>query len=347
MSNVVIYCRVSSDEQAQRDLSIPAQRKALLRWIDDNQPCELLAEFMEAGESAYSSADKRPQFQEMIAFCRKNSVQAILVHKLDRFSRNREESIIFKALLRKHGVQVKSISEPFDPDTPQGMLYEGMIETINQFYSANLATETLKGMRENAERGWHNGGRTPFAYRLDPVTEDNGRAHSRLVPGPEEEVELVRELFDMSVNQGMGLGKIVETLNSRGTPAPLSKHWNKSSLGVIMKNQVYVGDCVWNKKGKRHTVNNSEEDWVVVKNAHEGIVDREIFKKRQKMAKENMFQAGDSKKHAVKYLLSRLIKCDHCGNNYVGKGSERTEINTIAVTARYPKAGRSVRTRRA
>ena len=144
MPNVVTYYRVSSDEQALKDISIPAQRKAIHRWVDEREDHVLVSEFVDQGESAYAPADRRPGFCDMIRYCKKNEVDAILVHKLDRFSRNREESIIFKSLLRRAGVTVKSITENYDPETPQGFLYEGMIEVINQFYSMNLATENAK-----------------------------------------------------------------------------------------------------------------------------------------------------------------------------------------------------------
>ena len=183
MPHVVTYCRVSSDEQVNKDLSIPAQRKALARWIDERPELELAEAFVDEGQSAYGRADKRSGLCRMIAYCRKHPVEFILVHKLDRFSRNREESILFKSLLRKHGVTVKSITETYDPETPQGFLYEGMIEVINQFYSMNLATETMKGMRENAERGYRNGGQTAYGYRAERVVEAAGREHTRLVLG--------------------------------------------------------------------------------------------------------------------------------------------------------------------
>ena len=204
MPNAVTYCRVSSDEQAHKDLSIPAQRKALTRWIDERPELELAEAFVDEGESAYAPANKRPGFCRMITYCRGHSVQLILVHKLDRFSRNREESILFKSLLRKHGVTVKSITEHYDPETPQGFLYEGMIEVINQFYSMNLATETMKGMRENAERGYHNGGQSPYGYRATRVTEDGGQEHTTLVRGPAHEVETVREIFRLAVEETRG-----------------------------------------------------------------------------------------------------------------------------------------------
>ena len=216
MVHVVTYCRVSSEEQAQKDISIPAQRKLLNRWVEERSDHRVIAEFVDEGQSAYAPADKRPGFCEMVSYCRKHRVDAILVHKLDRFSRNREESILFKSLLRKHGVSIRSITENFDPETPQGFLYEGMIEVINQFYSMNLATETLKGMRENAERGHVNGGRIPFGYRVEKVADAHGREHGTLVFGPEQDVALVREIFHMAANLGMGCKSIANTLNERG-----------------------------------------------------------------------------------------------------------------------------------
>ncbi len=137
---------------------------------------------------------------------------------------------------------MKSITENYDPETPQGFLYEGMIEVINQFYSMNLATETMKGMRENAERGYHNGGRVPYGYRLEKVTDDHGREHSKLVPGPDDEVATVREIFRLAVEENRGTRGISRILNERGVPGPLGPHWNQSSVGHILNNRTYVGD---------------------------------------------------------------------------------------------------------
>jgi len=327
MVNAVSYCRVSSEEQALKDLSIPAQHKALRRWLDERPDHALLHGFVDEGESAYAPADKRPGFCEMISFCRRNEVNLILVHKLDRFSRNREESILFKSLLRKHGVMVKSITENYDPETPQGFLYEGMIEVINQFYSMNLATETVKGMRENAERGYCNGGRVPYGFRLERVNNGGGREHSRLTPGPEEEVAVVRNIFDMAANDGMGGKRIANALNSRGIPAPASKHWNASTVHSMLNNRAYVGDRVWmrsRKKGRDGRALTPEDDWIVAEDAHEPLVDRALFERRKALAAKRRFNAKRAKGQPVQYLLGRLIRCGRCGNNYVGRMQRAT-----------------------
>ena len=326
MPRVLTYCRVSSDEQALRDNSIPAQRKAIHRWVDQRPDHALVKDFVDEGESAYAPADRRPGFCAMMAFCKKHDVDYILVHKLDRFSRNREESIIFKGMLRRAGVQVKSITEDFDPDTPQGFLYEGMIEVINQFYSMNLATETIKGMRENAERGYHNGGRTPYGYQLDKVIV-GGREHGRLVPGPDDQVATVREIFRLATEEGMGTSSIANDLNRRGVRAARSRHWNKASVHWILTNRVYVGDQVWNrtrKVGRTGRAINDESKWIIHENAHPALVDREDFELRQKLAKKRRFIKHDSPRRYVQYLLSRLIVCGRCGANFSGRRSRYT-----------------------
>jgi DNA invertase Pin-like site-specific DNA recombinase len=267
----------------------------------------------------------------MVAYCKKNQVSAILVHKLDRFSRNRDESILFKGLLRKHGVVVKSITENYDPDTPQGFLYEGMIEVINQFYSMNLATETLKGMRENAERANFNGGRVPYGYRVEKVDDGKGREHGKLVLGPDEEVRVVRYIFDLAVNHGLGNKSIARELNREGIPAPRSKHWTNSTISTILMNRTYVGDQVWyktKKVGRDGRERTEADEHIVTPNAHPAIVERELFEKRAALAKGRSFDVTKRMDHHVDYLLARLIRCEHCGANFSGRKNMRLDRQT-------------------
>ncbi len=157
----VLYARVSSEKQAEKDLSIPAQLKALRKHAE-SKGYDVVRDYVDEAESARTA--HRPAFQEMIAASKNRIKQfdVILVWKLSRFARNREDSIMYKSLLRKHGVQLVSINEQID-DTPTGKLFEGMIEVMDEFYSANLAQDTKRGMRESASRGYFSGG----LHRLD------------------------------------------------------------------------------------------------------------------------------------------------------------------------------------
>ena len=125
----------------------------------------------------------RPGFKQMIAAARQKpaSFETILVWKLSRFARNREDSIIYKSLLGKQGIQLVSINEPVE-DTPSGRLLEGIIEVIDEFYSANLSQDVVRGMRETASRGFFPGSRVPYGYRKVKVQDgDSQRAKRSLI----------------------------------------------------------------------------------------------------------------------------------------------------------------------
>ena len=126
---VALYARVSSDQQAEKNNSIPSQLRLLHEYADKHN-MTVYKEYIDEGESALSV--NRPAFLEMISETKKKfpPFQAILVWKLSRFARNRQDSILYKSLLKKRGLDVISISEPID-DTPQGQLMEGMIEVID------------------------------------------------------------------------------------------------------------------------------------------------------------------------------------------------------------------------
>ena len=327
MIKAISYARVSSDEQAARDLSIPAQIKAIHRYVEDRDDMILVREFKDEGVSAYASADKRPGFMEMIKLAKDTNVEIILVHKLDRFSRNREESIIFKSLLKKHGVQVKSITENFDPDTPSGFLFEGIIEVINQFYSMNLAMETRKGMVENVQRGYWNGGVTPYGYNKMEVEGRGDRTHKKLVLGDPVEVVTVCRIFDLAVNHGLGAKAIANRLVEDGIPYRDSKKWCKQRIGYILNNHVYYGAAAWNRTHTKTRTIKPESEWIIVEDNHEPIISKEMFMKRKQMGKESIGERFQSNAHKTQWLLAKMIRCGECGKAYVGVRRKRVAWN--------------------
>lgn len=191
----------------------------------------------------------------------------MLVHKFDRFSRNRADHVFYKALLRKHGVVVLSATEPTDPDTPHGVLLEGMLEVLSEFYNVNLKFETLKGLRENAEQGFHCGGRAPLGYRRVKVGKK-----VTLDLGPVDEVRMVKRMYELAA-QGYGGKKIVRTLKEEGYPA---EKLVPSTVLSLIPNPVYLGQRVWNRKNGNGSKNPSDE-WIVSKNAHPAIVDEKTW----------------------------------------------------------------------
>src|ERR1700679_3793880 len=128
----------------------------------------------------------------------------ILVWKLSRFARNREDSIIYKSLLRKQGVEVISINEQID-DSPSGKLFEGIIEVMDEFYSSNLSQDTLRGMKENARRGFLNGGSIPYGYMKVKIKDESNQRSKLAID--KDHAPIVKKIYDLSL-RGLGAKEI-------------------------------------------------------------------------------------------------------------------------------------------
>ena len=146
-----LYARVSSDRQ-DVDLSVSAQLRALRDYADKND-YEVVREYVDEAESG--RVMNRPEFQKMLDEAKRaeSPFEEILVWKFSRFTRKREHAVILKSMLRRKGLRVVSITEQAE-DNPTGRLLEGIIESVDEFYSENLAMEVLRGMREAASRGF-------------------------------------------------------------------------------------------------------------------------------------------------------------------------------------------------
>ena len=157
-----LYARVSSDRQ-DVDLSVSAQLRALRDYAEKNGYL-VVREYVDEAESG-RIAD-RPEFRKMLdeASAEGAPFEEILVWKFSRFTRKREHAVAFKSMLRKKGIRVVSITEHAD-DTPTGKLMEAIIESVDEFYSENLAEEVRRGMREAASRGFWVASRVPYGYR--------------------------------------------------------------------------------------------------------------------------------------------------------------------------------------
>ena len=264
--NVAIYARVSSDRQ-EVDLSISSQLRSLREYAERHDYL-ITQEFVEEAESGRTV--NRPAFQEMISLARRRPppFKAILVWKFSRFSRNREDSIIYKSLLRRHGVQIVSISEQVE-EGPTGRMLEGIIEVVDEFHSANLAQEVIRGMREASSRGFWVQPMTPYGYRRIKVA-DGPKQRVSLEPEPTT-VPVVQQIFHMAL-QSQGTKEIATTLNDQGIPSPAGKQWSKSRVHGILCNPLYKGTLKWGATGKFHR--EAKLDPIIIEGALPGSYNR-------------------------------------------------------------------------
>ena len=161
-------------------------------------------------------------------------------------ARSREDSIIYKSLLRKQGIQVISINEPVE-DTPAGRLFEGIIEVIDEFYSSNLVQDVTRGMRNNATRGYFGGGKPPYGYTISKV-RDGGTMRSTLTPDSIM-APVVQWIFEDNLS-GKGLKEIAKRLNGDGVTTRSGKRWTTNAVHSILTNEASIGSLVWGRRGR-------------------------------------------------------------------------------------------------
>ena len=306
-----VYARVSSDRQ-DVDLSVAAQLRALREYAERNG-FVIVREYVDEAESG-RVAD-RPQFREMIEAG--SSAQApfnmILVWKFSRFTRKREHAVAFKSMLRKKGIRVVSITEHAD-DTPTGKLMEAIIESVDEFYSENLAEDVVRGMRESASRGYFLACRAPFGYRRVKVS-DGIKERPTLEVDPSA-APIVREIFESSL-RGNGLKEICRELNNRGI-SNRGKQWYKNALHHVLTNEAYTGTAVWGVKSK----GGKATEPVRVENAWPALVSRETFVAVQEGLHERAPKVQRPARVGSQYLLSGLLRCGVCGKPYSGQGAK-------------------------
>ena len=296
-----LYARVSSDRQ-DVDLSVAAQLRALREYAERNGYLAV-REYIDEAESG-RIAD-RPQFKKMIDEAAKSDApfQEILVWKFSRFTRQREHAVVFKSMLRKKGIRVVSITEHAD-DTPTGKLMEAIIESVDQFYSENLAQEVTRGMREAASRGFWMNASAPYGFRRVYV-QDGAKKRPRLELNPPHDA-VVRRIFDLTL-QGKTSLDILKALNTEGIPSPNGKQWRKTTVHKILANEAYTGTLVWGLRAQ------DGQEPVRVENAFPAIVSPQEFQRVRKLLEARAPSVTHPRRAASPYLLSGLAKCETCG----------------------------------
>ena len=320
------YCRKSTTEQ--REESIEAQQRAIVAYA---AACgyNLVKIYKDHGNSGRNG--ERPQFAQMVQDASAGGAQFIIVHKLDRFFRNAERQTLVEAQLRRHGVRVLSASEHFD-DSPQGQFMRNITKAINQWYSANLAQEVMKGLRENAIACRNTGGPPPLGYAVDKAT-------GKFVLEPKE-AEAVRIIFRMYL-QDAGYTAIIEELNRGGYLTRRGRPFGKNSIYEILRNEKYAGVYVWNRLApadpdghvsRRRLKPRSE--WVYVENGMPRIIEPEDFRRAQKEMEKRRHKSG-RQRAKVFYLLSGLVYCGGCGGPMSGEVRRYKSHHKDPVEYRY------------
>lgn len=287
MKKGVIYARYSSDRQNEQ--SIDGQVEVCRKWAADND-VQIVGVYPDAALTGRT--DKRPNFQRMIKDAKGGKFDYVIMYKIDRFARNRYDSAIYKAQLKKYGVKIISAMEHIS-DSPEGIILESVLEGMAEYYSANLSQNVLRGMHQRAEQGKYVGGSVPLGYKIDI---------DKNYVVDETTAVAVRRIFDMYAD-GYTAKEICTEMNESGYKTSRGKNFVYDSIQPILHNAKYIGRY--------------EFADVIIDNAVPAIVDKETFEKVQKRLQRNR-RAPATAKSDVRFYLTGKLFCGKCGENMVG-----------------------------
>lgn len=281
------YCRYSSHGQTEQ--SIEGQLRDNYEFAR-REGYTIVAEYIDRARTGRS--DNRDEFQRMISDAAKRGFSVVIVWKLDRFARNRYDSAIYKAKLKRYGVRVVSAKESIT-DTPEGIILEGMLESMAEYYSANLSVNVKRGMRETIAKGRWYGGALPYGYKS---------IDGKLVPD-EKAAPIIRYVFE-EYAKGTPKKQIIEVLTRRGVKSPRGKPLTMTSYQAALKNPVYCGEFQFQGR--------------TVEGVAQPIITRELFDRVQANLAV-VSHAPAASKARTEYLLRGKAFCGHCGAPMVGE----------------------------
>lgn len=309
MPNTVAACYIRVSTEDQTEYSPDAQLTAMQRYADANgiylDPAHV---YRDEGISGRSAA-KRPGFQAMIAAAKRKDhpFDVILVHKLDRFARSREDSVVYKSMLQREcHVKVVSITEPITDDKT-AIIMEPILEAMAEYYSVNLSEEVKKGMTQKARTGGLQS--TPsFGYLVE---------NNVLVPDPDRAPYVV-EIFERYVS-GEGMYPIARSLNARGVTTRRGTKMENRTIEYILRNPVYIGKIRWNPAGRtRRDFDNP--NIILAQGKHKPLISDELWEAAQERIREQKAKnpyKGKPVGVRRKHWLCGVLRCAACGSTLI------------------------------
>lgn len=284
----VIYARYSS--HSQREESIEGQLRECYQFAEQND-ITVIKEYCDRALSG--TTDKRPMFQKMIKDSEKGTFDVVIMYTLDRFARNRYDSAIYKAKLKKNGVKILYAKQPIS-DTPEGIILESVLEGYAEYYSENLSRNVKRGMTENALQCKSTGGSHVLGY----TTDEN--KNYKIDPVGAKTVQFIFEQYA----KGYSASQVVDACNARGYKTALGRDFGKSSLATILRNKKYIGIYQYAD--------------ITVENGIPAIIDKALFQKVQDRLKTNTKYKAKAKAHND-YILTGKLFCGYCNKMMIGE----------------------------
>jgi len=314
MRTAAAYIRVSTEQQTEYS---PDSQLRLIREYAARNGLLLPEEHVYVDEGISGrKADKRPAFQKMLFHGRRKAFEVILIYHTSRFARNHEESIIYRAMLRREGIDVISITQP-QIDSKTDLLMNALYAAMDERYSLDLSENVKRGMVEKAMRG-ETVNSVPYGYQIP--------SPGKIPQIAEAEARIVRQIFDMYTEQSDAARAIAVHLNNGGVPSPKGRQWTRERVEQILSNPFYCGYTRYNLRDGVTKKWRDESEWIIRMGMHERIIKEEVFQEASSRRRKNEKNGQPPCRHA--HWLSGLVKCAVCGAglNVVRGGAGGREV---------------------
>ncbi|MFD0682428.1 MULTISPECIES: recombinase family protein [unclassified Paenibacillus] len=294
---VCIYTRVSTTTQVEEGFSLQAQYDRLVEHTK-NQGWELIRIYTDPGISAKNL--NRPGVKELIQDLMAKKFDAVLVHKLDRLTRNISDLHKLVELVNKMDIKLISLSENIDTSSAMGRAMIYFLGLFAQMFRENLSEEVKKGLSERADLGLRNAF-APYGYEMNEAGE---------LVIVQEKAEVIREVFRVLLEKKWGYVTIAKHLNLNNKIGIRGGSFHGSTVERILKNHTYTGKNHWKAK-------NLPESKRIIRNAtHAAIIDEETFNKAQTIIQRR--SRKEMSRSSYNYPFSTIIRCGKCGGPYHG-----------------------------
>ena len=332
----VSYLRVSTAAQAERELSVPAQRRGVQAYAARHGKT-IDREYVEPGCSGRNA--HRKAFRQMLEDVLRpgSDVAVIVVYQTSRFSRDATQARVVKEKLRRRGVRVVSVCQETSDD-PFGQLIEGLFECIDQYESEVNGLRTAAAMREAVRQGYFPGALPPYGFRTLPVEVLPGVVRHVLVPD-EREAAVVRELVQLYV-ASPGAKSVARVLNQRGRAYRGGKMWSKDLVLRVLDEPALGGTYYWGKRENRTRRKQPRSEWLAL--SVEPIVESDALDLSRRLRREREPRQAPGRPPSPDLLLARLVKCARCGASYRLETAGKV-IGGQRYTYRYYNCRRSCR----
>ena len=308
-NRAAIYARVSDKSQDGEDKTSISEQTGEMEAYCESKGLTITVRYQEVGRGW---SKKRPEFQRMLADARKGRFDTIVCWKSDRLSRGMYPAAALMEVVEAHQIRLEAVMDAIDMKT------FGLMAAIGKIELDNFRERSTLGKRGTAKQGRVPTGGLPYGYRIG----DDGRPEV-----VEEQAEVVRRIFDMYVNEGIGSPSIAVRLTDEGIPTQTGKLlWRQSYIHYVLANATYTGTWVYGKERHISTEDGTKsydqprETWIEV--PVPPLVDEETWERAQKLKKQR--SRGAKRNTKVLYLLQHLLKCGECGHNFHAKSTWRT-----------------------